>query len=376
MSSHNSLPATCRALVYQDPGKLSVQNVPVPEVTPGSVIVKILYSNAQGLKRILAGKASGLHIPSTFTPGARAIGRIAVVGPDTTTLEEGQLVMIESFVRGRDNPDVKILLGLGIFENDAAAEKLMDQVWRDGTSAEYIRAPLENCYALNEKRLCGSPSEGGLGYSIADLAMLPTQLVAYGGFRGINLQPGETVIIAPATGTFSGAAVDVAVAMGARVIAMGRNVDALRRLQSIYPSINIVQTRNNYEEDLASLKQFGPIDAYIDISPIAANESSYIRSCLMALRPYGRASLMGVISKDVAIPYMFVMLRNLTIRGQYMYEREDARGLVKLAESGALRLGKQVGHEIVNIFKFEEFEKALEASENSTGVGKLVLFEA
>src|SRR5450759_585390 len=99
----------------------------------------------------------------------------------------------------------------------------MEDSWRHGLYKEYVRAPLETCYALNEKVLLGRPAEGGLGYSVADLTYISKQLVAYGGLRGIDLKARDTVIVAPATGGYSGSAVEVASAMGARVIAVGRN---------------------------------------------------------------------------------------------------------------------------------------------------------
>ncbi|RFU26347.1 hypothetical protein B7463_g9991, partial [Scytalidium lignicola] len=275
MSSVYNLLLTCRALVLRSSGKLIIENVPTPEVTPGSVIVKVLVNTVvPGQRNIIARKVPGLYTPDPIIPGGHAIGRVAAVGPDTTTL-----------------------------------------------------------------------------------------------------QAGETVIIAPATGSFSGAAVDVAVAMDARIIAIGHNMEILKNLQSIYPSIKIVPIKSNFEEDLAALKAFGPIDAFLDISPHVANDSSHIRSCFMALKPYRRASLMRVITKDIAIPYMVATLNNITIRGQYMYEREDARGIIKLVESGALKLGKAAGHDIVRTFKYEDWEKAVETSSNSPGAGKIVVFE-
>ena len=96
----------------------------------------------------------------------------------------------------------------------------------------------------------------------------------------------------------------------------------------------------------------------------------------MALRPYGPGfSLMGVIQNDIAIPYMMAMLNNLTIRGQYMYEREDARGIIKLAEAGVLELGKSAGHNLVGQFPLEEFEKAFETASKNPEAGKVVLFK-
>lgn len=89
----------------------------------------------------------------------------------------------------------------------------MRHAWRDGTYAEYARLLLENCYALDEARLLGHPgSGGGLGYDVVDLLAMANMVVAYGGLRDVGLQPGEKVVVAPATGTFGGSAVPVALA--------------------------------------------------------------------------------------------------------------------------------------------------------------------
>jgi hypothetical protein len=89
--------------------------------------------------------------------------------------------------------------------------------WRDWTYAEYAKVPLENCVLLDETRLLGPIENGGLGYNVENLTQLHRLLVPYGGLRDIQLQAGETIIIAPATGAFGGRAVEVALAMGAQV---------------------------------------------------------------------------------------------------------------------------------------------------------------
>lgn len=91
--------------------------------------------------------------------------------------------------------------------------------WRDAMYAECAKIPLENCIPLSQS-LLAKPEDGGLGYAAEDLAQLPRLLVPFGGLRDIDVKVGETVIVSPATGAFDGAAVQVAVAMGARVIAM------------------------------------------------------------------------------------------------------------------------------------------------------------
>ena len=153
---------------------------------------------------------------------------------------------------------------------------------------------------MNEKILCGSPTEGNLGYTVPELTYLAVQTVTYGGLRGIGLKPGETVIVAPATGGASGAAVRIAVAVGASVIAVSRNLEVLKKVQIAFPRVEIVQLKGSVEKDTAAMSQLGPVDAYIDVSPPGARKSMYVRSCLMALKQYGRAPLMGTINSDIA----------------------------------------------------------------------------
>ncbi|KAK4042209.1 hypothetical protein C8A01DRAFT_33704 [Parachaetomium inaequale] len=373
-----SLPETMKALVVESPGQpLTLKTVPTPSATPGSCIVKILVVQADDKTPHIIKGIPGYTFPPNFVPAAHAIGRVVATGPDATTLRAGQLVMLEGFIRARDDPnDVQILWGITAGLTPESVQFMADN-WAMGCMAEYVRAPLENCYPLDEKRLCGSPADGGLGYALEDLLQLPTQLVAMGGLRAIDVKPGERVIVAPATGAFSGAAVQVAVAMGAEVVAMARNRVLLDKVQGMFPAgrVHVVPITGDVEADTAALKQWGPVDAYIDLSPPAASESTHIRSCFPALKKYGRACLMSIISHDVAVPYTLLTWNSLTIKGQFMYERDDARLLIKMAETGVLKLGKEGGNEVVGRFKLEEVEEAFAVATKNPEVGKLVVIE-
>lgn len=373
----DALPPTHRALVFRGHGNgLTLENVPTPQPQPGSVVVKMLVITIDPQTAgIISGKfsAGALRIPDHFTPGGRGIARVAAVGPDTTSLSVGQLVLVEPFIRGRDNSNVRFLWGAGCFANDIPAIKLQESAWLDGAMADYARLPLENCFPLNENILLSQPSQGGLGYTPAELAILTRHLIAYGGLRSIDVKAGETVIVAPATGAFSGAAVDTALAMGARVIAVGRNLESLKKIAAANPRVQVYQLKGNVEEDIAGLGKFGHIDAYVDISPPAANESTHIRSCLMSLGWYGRASLMGNIMKDIPIPYALALYRSLTIRGGYMYEKEDIRGMIKLVEAGLLKVGKNGGHNLLGEFALKDWEKAVNLARDNPQAGNIVV---
>lgn len=112
----------------------------------------------------------------------------------------------------------------------------MSGEWRDGSWAEYGKVPLENCFVLDDARLTGNPTRGGLGYDVARLAYLQTLLVPYGGLRGYR-----------ASG--------------------GRDGDR-------FPSHGSVR-RGDVASDTAALKSFGTIDAMLDISPPEAAGSTH-----------------------------------------------------------------------------------------------------
>jgi D-arabinose 1-dehydrogenase-like Zn-dependent alcohol dehydrogenase len=370
-----ALPSTFRAILchnYGQPPKL--ETLPMPEAIPGSAIVKILATPCQSTqKNLLLSSNPHFTNPRPFIPGVSAVGRVAAVGSDAASLKIGQLVLLEPFVRGRDDGDAQILKGLfgGL---SPAAQKLSENLWRNGNWAEYARVPLENCHALDEKVLLGKIEEGNLGYDVAELPYLATQLVAYGGFRSINLQAGETVVITPATGGFSGAAVEVASAMGARVIAVGRNAGTLQRLAENIPKVHPVQLTGDTEEDVRLLTQFGPIDAFMDFTPGRLPTPVHLKTCMSALRPYGRGVLMGFAHGDLSVNYGQMIMKNLTLKAQYMYDREDVKGMIKLAERGLLKLGKKAGVQILGQYKLEDWEKALDHAAETDGWGWQVVF--
>ncbi|KAJ5806693.1 alcohol dehydrogenase [Penicillium riverlandense] len=269
-----SLPETHRALVLNTIGEpLLLETRPTPQVTPGSAVIKILAAAVLSYSRDIYNGTRKYELPTPSVPGSGAVGRVTAVGADATKVKPGDLVFIDIYIRGRDDCSVGALLGI----NDGHSEVskcMMRGEWRDSTYSEYARLPLENCFPLNEKRLLGSPAEGGLGYTIDELLYVAVQLVPFGGLRAIGLDICDKVIISPATGAFGSAAVQVALAMGASVIAMGRNKEALKKLKSMFSPdtsenhlIQVVQITNDHQQEVEALAEVGPADAFFDTSP-------------------------------------------------------------------------------------------------------------
>ncbi|KAJ4375292.1 hypothetical protein N0V83_002378 [Neocucurbitaria cava] len=364
------LPKTMRALVQEEKNApLVLKEIPTPEPGPGSVVVSIIACmlHVQAPK-ILNGQ-TGFTYPTPFIPGGRSIGRVAATGPDTTSLDVGQLVLIEPFIRARDNPDVWIMWG-AMDGTSAASKKLFAENWRYATWAEYAKAPLEVTWALNENRLCKE-----LGYAVTDLLQLVVDAVPYSGLKGINMKPGERLVVTPATGMFSGAAVGVAVAMGATVIATGRHQGALSKLKAAHADqVETVVRTGDLEADKAALQQHGTIDAFLEMTPMGADGSNHVRVAFSALKQYGRACIMGMgagATKHVEIPVMELTFRGITVHGHAMYWGEDVRELIRMAEAGVLKLGKKRGFDPVKEFNFEDFERGFEWVSGNTEVGQM-----
>jgi threonine dehydrogenase-like Zn-dependent dehydrogenase len=360
-----------RALQLQSIDKgFQIVNLPIPKADPGSAIIRIEAASILSYHREIYNGTRHYSFPTPLVGGSSAVGRIVELGTDATTLSTGQLVYVDCVIRARDNPDTLFLSAI----HDSGAEgsaKLMRDVWRDGAFAEYAKFPLENCFPLNEGKLCRE-----LGYSIPDVVCMSILLVPFGGLRDIRLEPGETIVISPATGGYGGAAVLVAIAMGARVIAGGRNKEKLAALKdcvlatSPNAQIETIVWTGNEAGDTATLEHLGPIDAILDLTPPQASRSLHLRSATSALRRNGRVSMMGFVEQPV-VPWTLVG-KNISIKGKLMYEREDILLLTKMLENGMLPRGKALVD--TKVYGLEEWKAGFDMAAEHTGVGKQVVF--
>ncbi|OKL57881.1 hypothetical protein UA08_06708 [Talaromyces atroroseus] len=380
MSATTPLPSTYRAVVCHEYGQpLKLDTLPTPEAEPGSAVVQVLAAlvDPSEQHRLIQSKRNPHFSQETpFIPGNGAVGRVAALGKDATSMKVGQLVLLEPFLRGRDDPNAQALRA--VYEGPSpSAKRLTHQegLWRDGFWAEYVRAPLESCWPLDEAALLGPVDQGGLGYKISDLPYMMKHAIAYGGFRSIDLKPGETVIVTPATGNHGGAAVQIASAMGARVIAVGRNADTLKKLSENNARVHGVTLTGNVAEDVKILSQFGTIDAFMDFTPATMPSPLHLKSCVAAVKQYGKGVLMGFPYGEFSLPYGMMVGKNITIRAQFMYEASDMRSFVKLAERGLLKLGNGSGVEVIDGYTLEQYDEAVSKAAEQQSWGRQVIFE-
>lgn len=315
---------------------LVVEDVPDPVVGgSGDVIVDVVATRVLNyMGDVLSGQRQYL-METPIVPGAGAIGRVRALGADATHLKVGDWVLCDPTVRSRDdalNPDITLQ---GLSARGEGGLKLQ-RYFHDGAWAEQMRVPTENAIPIGDI----DEADAGAWCGIA------SYLVPYGGFLAGNLQAGETVLVSGATGNFGGAAVALALAMGAGcVVATGRNVAALERLSKRHDArVRTVAMTGDEHADRAAIIAAapGPIDVVFDILPPMAS-SVQARAAVMAVRPYGRVILMGGVNMQggpgLELPYAWIMRNCVTIHGVWMYPPHAPASLVKLIRAGLLQLG-------------------------------------
>ncbi|CAJ2503176.1 Uu.00g105700.m01.CDS01 [Anthostomella pinea] len=263
---------------------------------------------------------------------------------DGATTHHSDLVFVELSLRARDDPNLKVLRGFHEGSTEGSRQ-LMAADFRNGVWATLSTVAIESVHALDEDVLVGK-----LGYKLRELGTLSQLIVPFGGLLDIGLKYGETVLIAPATGSFGSAAVHVALSMGARVIVMGRNETSLEGLKKLAEPgrVETVRINGDAQEDVKALAKFGPLDVFFDISPAKAAKSSHIKA--------------GITHKG------------LTIKGTFVSTTQQATELIKTVERGVLKIGSRAGMKVMGKLQLENWEKAFEVAALESGPGKSVYF--
>jgi alcohol dehydrogenase len=228
-------------------GELTFDTVPVPDVRPGTILMKVEASTLMSyMKLYVEGKLPSYHAPrGAFTPGGNCVGTIQKVGQDVWQLKPGQRALLSSLFRSSENvPDPAQLL-IGVTSLGPESEHVQAD-WPDGSLAEYTLLPASSVV----------PADGFDDMPVEQLSAAARFVVPYGGLVRGRLAAGETLIVNGATGAYGTAAVLMALAMGAgKVIAAGRNRNRLERLQKLGGvAVTTVALTGDIQADASALR--------------------------------------------------------------------------------------------------------------------------
>lgn len=187
--------------------------------------------------------------------------------------------------------------------------------------------------------------------------------------RRARLQGGETVLVLGAAGGVGRTAVEIAAAMGARVVAVARGRDKLRVATEAGADITIDSDR---EDLLPAFRAAGPIDVVYGALGGAIGEAA-----LRALAPEGRHLLIGFASGDLpAIKPNHLLVKNTDVIGfywgGYLKFRPDALR-DSLSELMSWHAEGRLAPHVSHVVPFDQVQDGLALLKDRKATGKVVI---
>lgn len=312
---------------------LAVETLPDPALGAGSVIIDVAAAGVAGYAAAVFDGSRNYPLDLPIVPGPGGIGRIRELGPDALNLSVGDWVYCDPTVRHRDDSsDAGAILQSWTYRSEAA--RPLHRLYHHGAFAERMMVPTGNVTPIGDI----DAADAGRWTAIGRL------LVPFGGLLAGDLQAGEVVVVNGATGGFGGAAVAVALAMGAgTVVATGRNAAALDELGRRFgPRMRPAWMTGDEDDDrrLIMERAGAPIDFVLDFLPREAR-ASQVQAAMFAVREGGRVVLMGGVrgSGGADLARIYNWLKNgTTLRGAWMYPRPAIPRMVRMIRAGLIDL--------------------------------------
>ena len=309
--------------VYVDqtgpPEVLRYGDLPAPRPGPNDVLIRVAATSLNRLDVFMREGSHGTRITPPEVLGRDIAGDVAELGSE-----------VQGFTVG----DRVVASGAGSY-------------------AEYALAPAARTFHLTE------------ACSFDEAGALPTAgLTAYQMLvNRARVRPGETVLVMAAGSGVSSFAVQIATAVGARVIATAGSDDKLRQAQQIGADAVI----NHYTEDVAARVRDLTGGDGVDVT-IEHVGAAVWPACFRSLAVNGRLVTCGVTAGHrVDLHLGQVFTRALNIMGVGRGSPDDMRELLRLVDLGRVR---SIIHQR---FPLQEAAAAHTLLESSAFFGKLVL---
>lgn len=292
-----------RALIVDslapDYAGVSVKDIPIPTPGPGEILVKVKAAGVNFPDLLMTRGEYQLKPPLPFGLGMELSGEVEALG-------EG----VEGF-----HPGDPVVGGAKL-----------------GGFAEYALLPAAAVRAKPDRLTFAQAAGYGAAYITAYVAFV----------RRANLQPGEWVLIHGAAGGVGLAAVDLAKAMGARVIATSASDEKLAVLQAEYQPDAVINVTGGFREKVKEITGGRGADVIYD--PVGGDVFDESVRCIAF---DGRLLVIGFTSGRIPeVSVNMPLIKGFSVvgvrAGEYGRQfpergRENQAAIWALAEAGTVR---------------------------------------
>ncbi len=343
------------AAVYHGPGDLRVEDVPVPQVVAGELLVKVLSASICGTDlRIFHGNHRMFPPGTVRIPGHEVVGTIADIGEGLEGFIIGQRVFIApnmgcghcpQCVSGKNNLCV---------DYDAVGVTI------DGGFAEYVRVPARSVQQGNVIQVSEDVDP-------AVVALLEPFACVLRGQNALRMQPGETVLVIGA-GPIGIMHIKLAKARGSGRVIVSEPMKE-RALQALQAGAD--RAVNPQEEDLQEVLKAESHGQGADVIIVAAPAHTAQESALRLAAIGGRINFFGGLPKDkptIQLDSNLVHYKELVITGTTACSTDDCWQATRLVNLGLIDLSDLVSQR----FPLREAAAAFTAAEDRRSL-KIVL---
>ena len=321
-----------RALVckeYGPPEKLRIEEHDDPVPRDGEVLVGIKAAGINFPDVLMIGGTYQVKIPTPFVPGGETAGIVEAVGNGVTRYKPGDRV-------------IAIPTGGGFAEKCVLSEKL--------------------CFPLPDSL----SFEQGAGFTI-------TYATSYHAFRQCTeLKAGETVLVLGAAGGVGITAVEIAKALGARVIAAASSEDKLQFAREAGADETINYSDSSLKERVKELTGGKGVDVVYDPVGGELAEQAY-----RALAWHGRYLVVGFASGDIPkFPANIALLKEASIIGVWWgtwASHNPGVSLQNMAELAMMVHQGTLNPRVTESYPLAQYTDAFAAITERRAKGKVVL---
>lgn len=296
---------------YREP--LSLEEVAVPEVPAGQILVKVAACGVCHTDLHAADGDWPVKPPLPFIPGHEGVGHVAAVGAGVKDIREGDRVGVPWLHTACGHCE-HCLTGW----ETLCDHQQMTGYTVNGGFAEYV---------LADPAYVGHLPKDLSFESLAPI--LCAGVTVYKGLKVLDARPGQWVAVV-GVGGLGHLAVQYARAMGYHVVAVDIDKSRLALARQLGAELCI----NSAEQDpVAVLQQ--ELQGVHGALVTAVSRESFAQSLGM-LHKRGTMSMVGLPPGDFALPIFDVVLNAKTVRGSIVGSRQDLNEALQFAAEGVV----------------------------------------
>ncbi len=319
------MPSMKAAVVHAFGQPLKIEEVPVPEVTAGQVLVKVVASGVCHTDLHAAGGDWPVRPALPFIPGHEGVGFVAALGAGVKGIKEGDRVGVP-WLHTACGRCEHCITG---WETLCDAQQMTGYTVNGGY-AEYVLA---------------DPGYVGLlpaNVGFAEIApVLCAGVTVYKGLKMLDCKPGDWVAIS-GIGGLGHYAVQYAKAMGFHVVAVDVDDAKLALAQRLGAEMLVnAATQDPIVELQRALRGAHGV-------LVTAVSSDAFSQALGMLHKRGTMAMVGLPPGDFPLPIFDVVLNAKTVRGSIVGTRKDLQEALAFAGDGKVR-GTYVEDRLDNI---------------------------